>query len=607
MESTTHVKLFSLAPYRHLFPKARVVDKTAKMGADVSDTVNLIPQIVKQCSWQVERFVNQELKGLSTYDACKKLWNFVKYHIKYEPDERGIEQVRSPRRLIHDAKGDCDCGTTFIDTCLSVLKIPVINRITKYKKDYFQHIYPVVPLGNGKEIIVDFVVDRFNYEEPYTEKKDYKMNLQFLDGIDNKAISPEWVDAKDLIGRQDDMVDLGRLLRQSMRRSDSSLGKKGKIFKTPLFNKNAEQKQVALDKRKNFGKKSLKVVNKLNKVNPATALLRVGILASMKLNLMKVAEKLKWGYAGRELAQSKGMDMRKYDKLKSVLNKTEQIFYAAGGEPENLRVAILTGHGNRNHEVAGVDGFEENTPLPSLLGAAYHDEYMEGLQGLGNTGLGEPATATAITAASATIATIAALLKSMGELFPNKGKDIKNKKGWFKKKSDSSEENPEVSEEDSRSSEASNESNSNEFAEGESQRQENSESGTENKEDAESNSSRENESGEENNLPALTNGELSVSEEPTTEEEVVDGILSGATSGIKAYYQNNKKWIIPAGIAAGVLTAALIIHHYTRPEEDLLIQRQHGINGVKNKKGKKKKRGRKNKGQHGTQAVIALM
>ena len=30
---------------------------------------------------------------------------------------------------------------------------------------------------------MDFVVHAFNYEEPYTEKKDYKMDLQYLDGI----------------------------------------------------------------------------------------------------------------------------------------------------------------------------------------------------------------------------------------------------------------------------------------------------------------------------------------------------------------------------------------------------------------------------------------
>ena len=209
MESTTVIKLQSLEPYRHLFPKALATDTTVKKGAGVSDTVAFIPMVVSKTRWQVEQFVNQELRGLSLYDTCEKLWYFVKQHIAYKKDERGKEQVRSPRRLIHDATGDCDCFTTFIDTCLSVLQIPTINRITKYKENFFQHIYPIVPIGKGAYITMDCVVDSFNYEEPYTEKKDYNMDLQYLDGIDDEKLSGN-VDAQDLFGWNDEIGDLGR-------------------------------------------------------------------------------------------------------------------------------------------------------------------------------------------------------------------------------------------------------------------------------------------------------------------------------------------------------------------------------------------------------------
>lgn len=128
------------------------------------------------------------------------------------------------------------------------------------------------------------------------------------------------------------------------------------------------------------------MVNKVNKFNVGAALLRAGILASMKLNIMKVAERLKWAYATREQAESKGMDMSKYDKLKQILAKAEKIFYVSGGKPENLRKAIITGRGNRNHEVAGVDGYSESTPLNELLGAIYQDEFVNGIEGLSGDG-----------------------------------------------------------------------------------------------------------------------------------------------------------------------------------------------------------------------------
>ncbi|MGZ3867267.1 MAG: hypothetical protein ACXVNR_13015, partial [Bacteroidia bacterium] len=189
MEARKKVELQSLEPYRYLFPKARFIDHTVKRGATVADTVSTIPKIIKQTAWQVQRFCDQELSGLSTYEVCAKLWDFVKYHIEYIPDRRGIEEVRSPRRFIADAKGDCDCGSTFIGSCLFYKEIPFVLRITQYdNKGYYQHIYPVVILPDGKEIVVDFVVDKFNFEQPYTKKKDTKMELQFFDGIDEAPI-----------------------------------------------------------------------------------------------------------------------------------------------------------------------------------------------------------------------------------------------------------------------------------------------------------------------------------------------------------------------------------------------------------------------------------
>lgn len=596
MEATGKVILQSLTPYRHLFPKARAVDKTVKMGANVSDTVELIPEIIRKTAWQVERYVDQELRGLSTYEACKKLWHFVKYHIEYRPDKRGLEQVRSPRRLIHDGYGDCDCGTTYIGACLYTLglffdavKIPFLLRITKYKQDHFQHIYPVVLTPQGTEIIMDFVVGKFNYEEPYTVKKDFKMELQFLDGIDDT-----------------DMGELGKLFKK---RAAAGGGKKPGLFK-----RSPEKKAAAKEKRKNFGKKVLKVVNKVNRVNPLVALLRAGILASMKLNVLKIAEKIKWGYASPQLAQSKGMDMSKYGKVKEVLAKTEKIFFAAGGKPENLKKAILTGHGNRNREVAGIDGYNESTRLSELLGSIYQDEFVndmegfegfEGLEGVGELGeLGEPATAASLAAASTAMGTLAALLKSIGDLFPNKGK--KEKKGLFKRKAAPVEPvEPAQEESGEESPEPTVETSSEEPAP------------TPESEEPEATEVAPEETAE--NLPAPVNEETEVTasepvneESPETTEETTEGILSGtAMTGIKAFYAQNKKWIKPVAVIAAVGLVTAIVYLATKDEEEEPQQRPKqkrggALSGVPSKK-KKKKKGGDRGGKNGKQSVIALM
>jgi hypothetical protein len=603
MEATTKVKLKSLEPYRHLFPKATTNDDTIKKGASVSDTVNFIPKVVEKAAWQVEGFVDQELSGLSTYEACEKLWNWVKYHIRYQKDERGLEQVRSPRRLVHDGYGDCDCFTTFISTCLQVLGVPVILRITKYKENYFQHIYPVVPVGEGK-IIMDCVVDRFNYEEPYSEKKDYDMDLQYLDGIDDDA-PVKGVDAQDLFGWG--IGDLGKLFRNKQqggphtpaRKPLIQLSKKpvaapGQPARRPLLKKPL-LKPAAKEKLKKVGQKTLKVVNKVNKVNPATMLLRAGILASMKLNLMNVAEKLKWAYLSKEEAGNRGMDVSKYDKLKAVLTKSEQIFFAAGGKPENLKKAILTGKGNKNKDVvAGIDGLGEYTPLPEMLGAIYQDEFvngMEGFDGLGEIGeLGEPATTTAaITAASGAIASLAVLLKSIGVLFPGKKKE---------KKKDKKNAEPAPSETGEES--ATQEPESEETP---------AEESAETAEESES------------NLPVPTEESA---ESPTEENENMDeegtngkpvkrtaNLPAPASTGIKLFWEKNKAWIRPVGIGAVVVGAC--VAGYRMLKKDAPSQRSPSsytptLNGVRRRKNGKRKRSRTKSGvKHMVKARIALM
>ena len=87
-------------------------------------------------------------------------------------DAEGYEQIRSPARAWHDRFSgvDCDCYSVFISSILSNLGIAHTLRITKYQRDYFQHIYPIVPFQNGY-ITIDCVTDRFNYEVPFSEKK----------------------------------------------------------------------------------------------------------------------------------------------------------------------------------------------------------------------------------------------------------------------------------------------------------------------------------------------------------------------------------------------------------------------------------------------------
>ncbi|MCC7302518.1 MAG: hypothetical protein IT233_07750 [Bacteroidia bacterium] len=393
MEALTHRSIESGTQYNALFPPADLKEETVKKGATVSDTVKFIPKVVRDTLAQT-RDVADMLRGKNQNETCKNIWDFVYRHIRYHKDEEGKEQIRSPARTWHDRhRGvDCDCYSVFISSILTNLKIPHSLRIARYKKDYFQHIYPIVHKAGGRYITLDCVVDYYNYEEPYTEIKDTKMELQYLSGF----------------GETEEF---------------------GKLFKKKSAGSFAPKKEKK-GGLKQFVKKAAHVVNR---ANPATVLLRNGVLAAMKLNLMNVASRLKYAYLSDAEAQKRGVDMAKFQKLKTVKTKLESIFFGAGGKPENLKAAILTGKGNKNHDVKGLGNVNQLTPLPELLG---NDIFLgENEETLGE--LGEPVTAASITAASGALAVIAGLLKSIGNIFPKKDSPESKEYETAEKQSDS--------------------------------------------------------------------------------------------------------------------------------------------------------------------------
>ncbi|WP_121355767.1 hypothetical protein [Flavisolibacter nicotianae] len=419
MEAGRKRNIRSGEQYSHLFPKAEGTNKTIRTNADVTHTVAFIPKVVSETLDQT-KMITQLLKTNNTYETCSNIWHFVYQHIAYKKDQEGYEQIRSPARAWHDRKSgvDCDCYSVFISSILSNLKIQHVLRITKYHRDYFQHIYPVVVL-NGKEIPIDCVTDKFNYEVPYSEKKDYPMDLQYLNGFDG---------------------DLGQLYGKKKNKSANATAKTKKpSLLQKLSAKKAQKTKAkaasnnAKPKKKGFFKK---VLNTVNRVNPATVLLRNGILAAMKLNVKNVAGRLRWSYLAPEQAAGKGIDPQKFGRLVATREKLEKIFYGAGGNPKNLKKAMLGGKGNKDKAVAGLDGISfagieymnAYTPLPQLLGPdIYRSENvdgMEGFQGLGQ--LGEPVTLASVGAAMGVLAGIVASLKQIGNIFGGKGEGSKD-------------------------------------------------------------------------------------------------------------------------------------------------------------------------------------
>jgi hypothetical protein len=160
-----------------------------KASGDTFDTIVLMKSMVQKNRHQTAK-IARLLKGKTRLESCENIWKWVYNHFQYRQDSAAAEQLRTPLRSWVDRKEgiDCDCMSILISSILTNLSIPHALRKTKYSgKDYFQHIYVVVPSQGStvgsNYITLDAVVDRFNYEVPFSEKHDLMMPINQLSGL----------------------------------------------------------------------------------------------------------------------------------------------------------------------------------------------------------------------------------------------------------------------------------------------------------------------------------------------------------------------------------------------------------------------------------------
>lgn len=416
-----------------LFAKSRGEFVEIKKYAQLKDTVSLMKEVITT-TLEDTRTISKTLRQAEDYESLRRVWQFCFSHLQYKKDQAGIEQVRRPIRSWQDRHTgvDCDCMTVFIGSILTNLKIPFLIRLTRYVSSEFEHVYPVALIGD-REVIMDCVVHKFDYEVPYKSKQDISMKLQYLNGIsdddedfedDLNAYPP---DAQALFWADDDLEGLdGKAKRQEKKAARKEKREERKEVRQEKREERKENKVPLKEKVKN-------VVHVVNKVNPATALLRAGVLASMKLNIGNVAAKLRFSYWSDAQAAQNNMDMAKFAQLKTIRVKLEKIFHGAGGEPENLKKAILEGNGNKDKRVslnglgAIIQPANDYQSLYTILGDEIYAKEFSTVENV--NGIGEPISATAaVAAASGVIGTIAALIAKIGELFkkgsPQAEKDL---------------------------------------------------------------------------------------------------------------------------------------------------------------------------------------
>lgn len=107
----------------------------------------------------------------------------------------------------------------------------------------------------------------------------------------------------------------------------------------------------------------------------AMAPIRAAWLASMKLNALNIAGRLRFGYAAPEVAANYGYNRTKWTMIRQQILRAERSYVKAGGYAANLKKAILTGNNRgRTVSLAGLEAVWQAHLNRSGLSGAYSGE-----------------------------------------------------------------------------------------------------------------------------------------------------------------------------------------------------------------------------------------
>lgn len=234
----------------------------------------------------------EDAKKICTYfedpdpiKSCSKVWHYLKDHLLYIREGSDEQTAKSLAKVFSDKYGDCKHYSSASYSILSALGVPVKLRLVSQKIANKEptHIYTIAVI-NGKEIIIDPVMNEFNQECNYKYKCDLtnKNMMNYMNGIDN---------SEGRIKRVIDNSELGRVKRGSGKKlikklTDAKKKENEKIKKAFL---DAKKKHDALLKKGLVS--AVKNVKKFAHIKKDVAV--KSFLWSVSKNYMGLADRLK--------------------------------------------------------------------------------------------------------------------------------------------------------------------------------------------------------------------------------------------------------------------------------------------------------------------------
>lgn len=437
-------------------------------GTDLDATIKHIQAVIRKYRYQVADLA-EHLKGDTLEQSLYNIWHFIETNIKYRFDTVGLEEIRTPARTWADRFEGVDCEDYSIFGASLVLNMgykPTLEVVAFEGSPAYKHIFFTVAgfvidnvlnefnkrpnnISRTMEIQLLGSVNQFNQlttlyndlvvrannaggqelRELHREIRKVAFLMEFAGYSDYPVIARLMPYVEDVrngtpVFRRDLTPGEARKAQEIAAQSGNGLEGLGGIL-----DKIKQIAQGAVTTVKNVIKDPIAAAKSLPKtvlhiISKTTGLglaARTGFILALKKNWFKLGEKLGPGYWGEAAAQGQVKDMGQWRKLSNtVIPQVETLWYAAGGNVDDLRKAAAEGNPIKNtaskrdkmnvNDRAGTYEAQDNTNS----GASKRDKMsVINRAGLRGTGLGEAVAAGTVAAASTLIASVALLLKQI--------------------------------------------------------------------------------------------------------------------------------------------------------------------------------------------------
>lgn len=136
--------------------------------------------------------ISSYFKGYNDEETGRKIFDFLKRHIKYIVESEDQQLVKSPAAILHTGVSDCKCYSLFGSGILKQLGVNYCFRFASYRSNDKNpgHVFIVINPGTNNEIWLDPVLSYYNYKKAYCykiDKKPRKMAIYQISGIGASA------------------------------------------------------------------------------------------------------------------------------------------------------------------------------------------------------------------------------------------------------------------------------------------------------------------------------------------------------------------------------------------------------------------------------------